>query len=116
VAKVLDLDYSGLDGSRLVVGDESGLATLLDGATLRRLGKPVQVGGPIAWLSASPDNRSAFVVIGGRHISDRLDVHSNRWALVDLMAGRVVAARKLLDERPQHRRLRPGREPGGLRQ
>ena len=32
----------------------------------------------------------AFVVIGGRHISDRLDVDSNRRALVDLMAGRVV--------------------------
>lgn len=89
-AKILDVDYSGLDGSRLVVGDQSGLATLLDGVTLRRLAKPVQVGGPIAWLSASPDNRSAFLVIGGRNISDRLDVHSDRWALVDLVAGRVV--------------------------
>ncbi|TDW98572.1 BTAD domain-containing putative transcriptional regulator [Kribbella sp. VKM Ac-2566] len=89
-SSVLDLDYSGLDGSRLVVGDESGLARMLDGATLRDLSKPVQVGGPVAFLSASPDNRSAFVVIGGRHISDRLDVDSNRWALVDLTAGRVV--------------------------
>ncbi|MFC6162324.1 nSTAND1 domain-containing NTPase [Kribbella jiaozuonensis] len=89
-AKIQDLDYSGRDGSRLVVGDESGLAALLDSATLRPVGKPVQVGGPIAWLSASPDNRSAFLVIGGRKISDRLDAPSDRWALVDLMEGRVV--------------------------
>ncbi|RZU03375.1 DNA-binding SARP family transcriptional activator [Kribbella rubisoli] len=89
-AKIQDLDYSGRDGSRLVVGDASGLATLLDAGTLRPVSKPVQVGGPIAWLSASPDNRSAFLVIGGRSISDRLDVPSDRWALVDLVAGRVV--------------------------
>jgi WD40 repeat protein len=89
-AKIQDLDYSGDDGSRLVVGDESGLATLLDSATLQPVSKPVQVGGPIAWLSASPDNRSAFLVIGGRHISNWLDVPSDRWAVVDLVAGRVV--------------------------
>lgn len=58
--------------------------------TLRPVSKPVQVGGPIAWLSASPDNRSAFLVIGGRSVSDRLAVPSDRWALVDLVAGRVV--------------------------
>jgi WD40 repeat protein len=87
---VRDIDYSGLDGSRLVVGDGAGFAVLLDAVTLRQLTKPVQVGGPIAWLTASPDNRSVFVVVGGHNISDRLDVPSNRWALVDLVAGRVI--------------------------
>ncbi|MFG1628696.1 BTAD domain-containing putative transcriptional regulator [Kribbella sp. NPDC049227] len=89
-AKISDLDYSGLDGSRLVVGDASGRATLLDASTLRQVGGPVQVGGPIAWLTTSPDNRSAFVVIGGRNVSDRLDVPSSSWAVVDLAAGEVV--------------------------
>jgi WD40 repeat protein len=87
---IADLDYSGLDGSKLVVGDASGDAVLLDGPALRQLSKPVQVGGPIAWLTASPDNRSAFVMIGGRQINYLLSVPSDRWALVDLVAGRVI--------------------------
>ncbi|MER7249008.1 BTAD domain-containing putative transcriptional regulator [Kribbella sp. NPDC000426] len=88
--RIGDLDYSGRDGSRLVVGDQSGFATLVDAETLRPVSKPVQVGGPIAWLSASPDNRTAFLVIGGRNISSWLDVPSDRWAVVDLVAGRIL--------------------------
>ncbi|MEV5962086.1 WD40 repeat domain-containing protein [Kribbella sp. NPDC051952] len=92
---VLDLDYSGLDGSRLVIGTEGGAALLLDAETLQPLRQPVQIGASLAWLSASPDNRSAFVLTGGRNISDRLDVPSTGWAMVDLAAGTVLRRGKL---------------------
>ncbi len=89
-APILDLDYSGLDGRRLVVGNEAGVAVLLDSGTLLPVSKPVAMGAPLAWLSASPDNRTAFVMVGGRKISDGLDVPSSSWAVVDLVAGRVT--------------------------
>ncbi|HYU86738.1 MAG TPA: BTAD domain-containing putative transcriptional regulator [Kribbellaceae bacterium] len=92
-AKVLDLDYSGGDGSRIVIGRESGLATMLDSGTLEQVGKSVQVDGPITWLSASPDNRHASVLI------QALDVHpevpSARWALLDFEAGTVIRSGSL---------------------
>lgn len=87
---ILDLDYSAGDGSRIVIGQESGLATLLDSATLEPVSEPIQVGGSIGWLTAGPDNRTAFVLTGGRHISDRLDVPSTGWALVDLVGHEVI--------------------------
>jgi WD40 repeat protein len=90
---ILDLDYSGRDGSRLVIGEESGLATLLDSTTLEQVGKPINVGASIAWLSASPDNRTALVLTGGRPISFGsfgLDVPSTGWALIDLVTSSVI--------------------------
>lgn len=73
-----------------MIGDESGLVTLLDSQTLLPVARSVPVGGSVAWLSASPDNRTALVLTGGRHISDRLDVPSSGWVLVDLQAGKVM--------------------------
>ncbi len=87
---VLDLDYSGVDGSRLVVGEEAGLVTSLDSATLLPVAQPLQVGSSIPWLSAGPDNRTAFVLTGGRSISTRLNVHATGWALVDLVSRAVI--------------------------
>ncbi|HEY0695765.1 MAG TPA: WD40 repeat domain-containing protein, partial [Kribbella sp.] len=100
-SKVLDLDYSGGDGSRLVVGEESGLAVLLDSATLQPVSEPLQVGGSIAWVSTSPDNRTAMVLTGGRHISDRLDTPSTGWALIDLVDRRIVRRGTLPIGNPQ---------------
>jgi WD40 repeat protein/DNA-binding SARP family transcriptional activator len=90
---ILDLDYSGGDGSRLVIGEKSGLATLLDSSTLEPVGKPINVGAPIAWLSASPDNRTALVLTGGypfSYGSYGLDVPSTGWALIDLVTSSVI--------------------------
>jgi WD40 repeat protein/DNA-binding SARP family transcriptional activator/energy-coupling factor transporter ATP-binding protein EcfA2 len=100
-SKVLDLDYSGGDGNRLVVGEESGLAVMLDSASLRPVSAPLQVGGSIAWVSASPDNRTAMVLTGGRHLSDRLDLPSTGWALIDLAQQKVVRRGTLPISNPQ---------------
>jgi WD40 repeat protein len=87
---VLDLDYSPRDGERLLVGQESGLVVLVDSDTLLPVSRPLQVGGSISWLAASPDNRTAFVLTGGRHLSDRLEMPSTGWALVDLVDRKVI--------------------------
>jgi WD40 repeat protein len=78
-----------------VVGDESGLVTLLDSTTLQPIRRPVQVGNPIAWMSASPNNRSALVLTGGQYIFDWYAVPSTGWALVDTEDGKVVRRGKL---------------------
>jgi WD40 repeat protein/DNA-binding SARP family transcriptional activator/energy-coupling factor transporter ATP-binding protein EcfA2 len=99
-ARVVDLDYSGRDGSRIVIGQESGLVTLLDSGTLEQVGKPVLVDS-ITWLSASPDNRSAAVLTGGRDVADGLVVPSTGSALLDLEEGRVIRSGKLTMRNPE---------------
>ncbi|WP_166665752.1 nSTAND1 domain-containing NTPase [Kribbella caucasensis] len=98
---VQDLDYSGRDGSRIAIGQASGMATLLDSDTLKPVGKPVQVGVPIAWLSASPDNRSAVVLTGGRNFGLDFVVPSTGWALLDLEAGTAIRTGPLAMRDPE---------------
>jgi WD40 repeat protein len=99
--RVQDLDYSGRDGSRIVIGHPTGVATLLDSGTLTPVGKPVQVGVPIAWLSASPDNRTAVVLTGGRNFGPDFDAPSTGWALLDLDAGAVIRSGSLPMRNPE---------------
>ncbi|MFG1817805.1 WD40 repeat domain-containing protein [Kribbella sp. NPDC049174] len=98
---VQDIAYSAGDGSRIAIGQASGLATLLDSDTLEPVGKPVQVGASISWLSAGPDNRSAVVLTGGRNFGLDFAVPSTGWALLDLETGTVVRTGRLTLRNPE---------------
>jgi WD40 repeat protein len=86
---VTELDYS-LDGSRLVVCDLSGAVTMLDAATLKQVGTSADVGEPAFYVTAGPDNRTAFVLTGGPSGNTFWSDPASRWALVDLRTGSVV--------------------------
>ncbi|HET6987792.1 MAG TPA: WD40 repeat domain-containing protein, partial [Kribbella sp.] len=70
---LMSLSYGGEDGSRIVIGEASGIATALDSETLEPVGTPVQVGASVNGISAGRDNRTAFVLTGGRRISADLN-------------------------------------------
>ena len=97
---LMDLRYSGRDGSRIVIGVASGMATALDSETLEPVGRTVQVGAPINGISTGPDNRSALMLTGGRHISADLNAPATGWALVDLEAGKVLGKGKVAMRNP----------------
>lgn len=86
---ITEIDFSP-DASRLVVSERSGRVTMLDGSTMGRVGTPVDVGEPVLFVSASPDNRTAAVLTGGPAADRFWQRPSTGWALVDLEAGRVI--------------------------
>ncbi|WP_405066683.1 winged helix-turn-helix domain-containing protein [Kribbella sp. NBC_01510] len=91
-SRVSDFHYAGRDGSRLAIGQVSGVATLLDSNTLEEVGTPVQLNGSINWLSAGPDGHTAAVLTGDT-IAD--GVKTTGWALLDLEAGEVIRSGRL---------------------
>ena len=88
--ELADLDYSGGAGTRIVVGDATGSARLLDAATLEQVGRTVDVGAAVRWVSASPDGRTALLVTGGKVLSSEYEAPSTGWAYIDLVDGRVL--------------------------
>ena len=62
--RVTELGYSP-DGSRLAVAEQAGRITLLDANALTPVGQSVEVGEPVAWAAARPDDRTAVVLTGG---------------------------------------------------
>ena len=63
---------------------------MFDAATLEPLGRPADVGEPAFYVTAGPDNRTAFVLIGGPSGNTFWSDTSKRWALVDLESGTVL--------------------------
>lgn len=98
--RITELDYTS-DGSRLAVAELDGTVTLLDGASLERVGTPVALGQPVSWVVARPDGRTAVVLLGGVEASGRFVAPSRGWALVDLVDG-VVVRRGTLEMRYGH--------------
>jgi WD40 repeat protein len=90
---IVDLDYTA-DGSRIVVGSVEGDMIMLDANTLEPVGRPVFLGESTKSTSAGPDNRTAFVLVGGvpdpASYSFEFAYSMNGWALVDLDAGVVL--------------------------
>jgi WD40 repeat protein/DNA-binding SARP family transcriptional activator len=90
---ITDLDYTR-DGSRIVVGSAEGHVIMLDANTLEPVGKPVFLGEYTMSTSAGPDNRTAFVLVGGvpdpASYSFEFADSMNGWAMVDLDAGVVL--------------------------
>jgi WD40 repeat protein len=88
-----DLDYSP-DGSRIVVVDLGGRATMLDSATLEPVGKPVHIDEALCCVQATRDDHTAFVILGGppSSVMDSFEFVYPRhaWALVDFESGVVV--------------------------
>ena len=87
--EITEIDFSP-DASRLVVSERSGRITMLDGSTLREVGTSVDVGAPVRFVSASPDNRTAAVLTGDPGLYQLWQRPSTGWALVDLEEGRVI--------------------------
>jgi hypothetical protein len=89
---IVDLDYTA-DGSRIVVGSAEGDMIMLD-ANLEPVGRPVFLGEYTRCTSAGPDNKTAFVLVGGApgpaSSSFEFADSMNGWALVDLDAGVVL--------------------------
>jgi WD40 repeat protein len=81
---VVGLDYTA-DGRLLVVGEQDGAGVYaLDAETLAPTGPTVSVDGRIVSVSASPDGRTAIALTA-----------ESGFALVDLVAGRVVRTGRL---------------------
>ncbi|UUZ57962.1 WD40 repeat domain-containing protein [Nocardioides sp. B-3] len=87
--RVTELAHSP-DGSRVVISELSGTLTLPDGPTLEPVGRQVDLGANVCCVALGPDNRTAFVLIGGSDARGFWDDPVDRWALVDLEAGEVV--------------------------
>ncbi|MGH3362522.1 MAG: BTAD domain-containing putative transcriptional regulator [Nocardioides sp.] len=87
--RISELDYTA-DGSRVAVAELSGQVTMLDGQTLRPVGRPADVGENVSWVVARPDGRTAVVLTGGVERTGTWILPSHGWAVVDLEAGRVV--------------------------
>ena len=97
-SRVSDFHYAGRDGSRLAIGQASGVATLLDSDTLDQVGTPVQLNGSINWLSASPDGHTVAVLTGDNVAGGG---RTTGWALLDLEAGKVIRSRQLALRDPE---------------
>ncbi|MGZ8743663.1 MAG: nSTAND1 domain-containing NTPase [Nocardioides sp.] len=76
-------------GSRLVVTDDRRRIRLLDARTLDPVGRPVDFD-DVAWAAAGPDDRRAFVVLGGPDRTFFWMDDTTGWAVVDLEAGTVL--------------------------
>ncbi|MCW2766487.1 MAG: transcriptional regulator, family [Nocardioides sp.] len=86
---VVDVDHTP-DESMVVAAEQEGRITMLDADTMKRVGRPVDLGVPVLAVSAGPDNRTAFVLTGGPDLPEFWNVPARRWALVDLDKGTVV--------------------------
>jgi WD40 repeat protein len=92
--RVSSLSYTP-DGSRIVLGEQSGRVTMLDADGLTPVGQPVVLDTPVCCLAAGSDNTTAVVLTGGPTASGELYRPSGGWALVDLVTGRVVRSGSL---------------------
>ena len=92
--QVTEIGYSP-DGSRLAVAERAGRITLLDANALTPVGQPVDVGEPVTWVAARPDDRTAVVLTGGPGESTFWVQPTTGWALVDLMSGEVLRRGRL---------------------
>lgn len=89
--RVTGVDHSP-DGSHVVASELSGAVTLLLGSTLEPVGRPAVAGGRVCCVALGPDDRTAFALVGdASHDASNFWHHpADRWALVDLEAGKVV--------------------------
>ncbi len=83
------IDYS-TDGSRLVMGELSGRATMLDSTSLTPVGRPIRLREPVRQVSAGPDNHTVIALTGVQDPAGFWVGKSTGWALVDLEAGTVL--------------------------
>jgi len=88
---VTGLTYSG-DGSRLVVAEVSGRIDVLDGASLRHIGKPIRVDGPACCVAAASQGSLAAVIVASGKAALESSPRWDRWAVVDPTAGTTVNA------------------------
>ena len=86
---VTELDWTP-EARRLAVSTISGRVSLHDGTTLEQVGETVDVGEPLSWVVARPDDHSAVVLTGSVEPTGSWTPPGEGWALVDFRDGRVV--------------------------
>jgi WD40 repeat protein len=88
---VTGLSYSG-DGSRLLVAQVSGRIDVLDGSSLRRVGKPVSVDEPACCVAAAAQGNLGAVMVASGKAGPGSSPRWNRWAVIDTTDGSTVSA------------------------
>jgi DNA-binding SARP family transcriptional activator/WD40 repeat protein len=83
------VDYS-TDGSRLVMAELSGRLTMLDPATMKAVGRPVELDESVCCVSAGPDNHTVIALTGALDPAGFWWGSISGWALVDLESGVVL--------------------------
>jgi WD40 repeat protein len=93
------LTYSA-DGLRIVTAGEAGTVSQIDAKTLKPVASPIDVGDRVWFVAVTPDGRTAVTIGENRtaHSSDNAELPVNRYAVVDLYAGRVAQRRILPDD------------------
>jgi WD40 repeat protein len=88
---VTGLSYSG-DGGRLLVAELSGRIDVLDGSSLRQIGKPIALVGPACCLAAASKGTRAAVIVATGKAALESSPRWDRWAVVDTADGTTVSA------------------------
>jgi WD40 repeat protein len=88
---VTGLSYSS-DGSLLLVAELSGRIDVLDGSSLRRIGKSTTVDGPACCLAAASRGTLAAVIVASGKAALGSSPRWDRWAVVDTADGTTVNA------------------------
>jgi WD40 repeat protein/DNA-binding SARP family transcriptional activator/energy-coupling factor transporter ATP-binding protein EcfA2 len=86
---VVDAAYTP-DREHIVAAEHSGRLTLLDADTFKPTGRGVDLDRPPLLVAAGP-GESAFVVYGGSATSTYWNVPADKWAVVDLRVGKILA-------------------------
>jgi DNA-binding SARP family transcriptional activator/WD40 repeat protein len=92
--RISEIDFTP-DGTRLAVAEVSGRVTMLSTRTWDPVGRPVEVGDPVSWVQAAPDDRSVVVLTGGPGAQQLRVAPSPGWAVLDLENGTVESRGEL---------------------
>jgi WD40 repeat protein/DNA-binding SARP family transcriptional activator len=82
------LDYSP-DGRRIVYAELTGRVSMVDADTLEPAGRTIQLDHPVVAVAAGT-NGTALALYGGPPASPQFDPQADRWALLDMHAGRIL--------------------------
>jgi dipeptidyl aminopeptidase/acylaminoacyl peptidase len=88
------------DGHQIVTAGETGTVRRIDAETLEPVGTPVDVGDRVWFVAVTPDGRTAVTLGDDRaaRSSANADLPVNRYAVVDVAAGRVARRGVLPDD------------------
>jgi DNA-binding SARP family transcriptional activator/WD40 repeat protein len=118
---VTGLSFSG-DGTRLLVAEVAGRIDVLDGSSLRRIGKPISVDGPACCLAATGKGTLAAVLVASGKAGPESSPRWDRWAVVDTKDASTANAGSFGGDRavdvalsPDGQRMAMGMEDGTMR-
>jgi WD40 repeat protein len=114
------LDYNP-DGRRIVYGAQSGQVAMVHSDSLRPVGPSVRLAGPVCCVAALPGGRTAVALFSEKGSGLKFEAGGSRWAVVDLVAGKVLDQGPLgfedaysVDASPDGHQIAAGGRPGSL--